>query len=188
MKIEKLSNNKLKVVFSIKELEKEDIDYQAFMSGSEKCENVIANLLYIAKDKLDFDTKNCNIEIETFEINQGNFVITITKFENKAKKLVAKRKQGDLKQNYCIYEFCNFDNYFEFINFLKSNFPKIFNIFEKNSEIYRFSEKYILIINGFKFSNEQTEIFNSTITEFAEFKSNSKTLALKIKENNKREY
>ena len=86
MKIEKLSNNKLKVIFSINELEKENIDYQAFMSGSTRCESIIANLLYIAKDELNFDTQNCNIEIETFEITHGNFVLTITRFETNIRR------------------------------------------------------------------------------------------------------
>lgn len=186
MKIEKLSNNKLKIIFSIKELEKENIDYQAFMSGSEKCENIISNLLYIAKDELDFDTRGCNIEIETFEVNHGNFVITITKFEKTIKRLKAKRKQGNLEHNSCIYEFSSFDNYYEFVNFLKNHFFKIYNIFEKNSELYHFSDKYILIIDGCDFSKNDTKIFNTTITEFANFKSNSNALILKVKETNEK--
>lgn len=186
MKIEKLSNNKLKVIFSMKDLEKQNIDYQSFMSGSTKSENILANLLYIAKTELDFDTKNCNIEVETFEVTHGNFVITITKFEKTLKRLKTKRKQGDLEKNSCIYEFSNFDNYYEFIDFLKSNFIKIYDIVEKNSDLYHFSDKYILIIDGCGFSEYDTKIFNTTITEFATFKSNSKALILKIKELNEK--
>ena len=182
MKIEKLDDNKLKVVFSIKELEKENIDYQSFMSGSNKFENIISNLLYIAKDKLDFDTNNCNVEVETLEITQGNFVLTITKFEKKENKLKTKRKTGNIRNNSCIYEFCNFDNYLEFIYFLESNFINLYYTFQKHSELYCLQKKYILIINGDYFSDEEISVFNSSITEFATFKSNSKILILKIKE------
>ena len=182
MKIEKLDNNKLKVIFSINELEKENIDYQSFMSGSNKFENIISNLLYIAKDKLDFDTSNCNVEVETLEIAQGNFILTITKFEKKINKLKTKRKIGNIKNNSCIYEFCNLENYLEFIFFLKSNFTNLYYTFQKSSELYCLSKKYILIINGDYFSNKEISIFNSSITEFATFKSNSKILISKIKE------
>lgn len=182
MRIEKLSNNKLKVIFSIKELEKEDIDYQAFMSGSSKCENIISNLLYVAKDELDFDTYNCNVEIETLEVTQGNFVITITKSEKRLNRLKAKRKQGNVKQHSCIYEFCSFDNYLEFTNFLAKNFFTLYDIFQKNSELYHLLDKYILIVNGENFSETNIKIFNSSITEFATFKSNSDTLISKIRE------
>ena len=184
MKIEKLSNNKLKVVFSINDLEKENIDYQSFMAGSTKYEDVLEELLYIAKTELDFDTQNCNIEIETFEMTHGNFVLTITKFEKNLKRLKAKRKQGDLEHNSCIYEFSNFDNYYEFTNFLKNNMKKIYTVFEKNNELYPIFDKYLLIVDGSKFSDNEAQIFNTSITEFATFKSNSMTLILKIKEIN----
>lgn len=182
MKIEKLSNNKLKVVFSIRELEKENIDYQAFMSGSSRCKNIIANLLYIAKDELDFDTKDCNIEIETFEVTQGNFVLTITKFQKTVKKVKVRRRQGNLEKHSCIYEFSNLDNYNAFTFFLKTNFSDLYIKFEKYSEFYKFSNKYFLIVDGSWFSEYDTKIFNTTITEFASFKSNSEMLILKLKE------
>ena len=182
MKIEKLSNNKLKVIFSINELEKENIDYQAFMSGSTRCESIIANLLYIAKDELNFDTQNCNIEIETFEITHGNFVLTITRFENNIRRPKVKRKQADLSNRSCIYEFDSLDNYYDFINFFKRNFSDLYNKFEKSSEFYQFSGKYILIVNSSKFLENEVKIFNTSITEFANFKSNSEALILKIKE------
>ena len=180
MKIEKISKDKLKIILSIQELEKEKIDYQAFMSGSEKCENIITELLYIAKDNLGFDTTNCRVEIETFELSHGNFILTITKFE---KKLKVKRKQANIENNFCIYEFNNFNNYYDFIIFLKKYFYKLYTLFIKSSEIYPFYGKYILITNNSDFSKNDIKIFNSSITEFATFKSNSETLISKIKEN-----
>ncbi|MBR3697198.1 MAG: adaptor protein MecA [Clostridia bacterium] len=182
MRIEKLSNNKLKVIFSIKELEKENIDYQSFMAGSTNCENILSNLLYIAKNELDFDTKNCSIEIETFEITHGNFMITITKFEDNIKKIKAKRKQGNIKNNSCIYEFSNLNNYHNFIDFLEKKNNNLLVKIKNNSEIIKFCEKYLLIINGSTFSENEVIFFNTTITEFANFKSNSQTLILKLKE------
>ena len=182
MKIEKLSNNKLKVVFSINDLEKENINYQSFMAGSTKYENVLSELLYIAKTELDFDTQNCNIEIETFEITHGNFILTITKFEKNLRKLKAKRKQVNLENNFCIYEFKNLDDYYEFTNFLKKHMEKIYKTFEKTFELYSIFDKYLLIIDGTKFLDNEAKIFNTLITEFATFKSNSIVLISKIKE------
>ena len=120
-------------MFSITELEKEKINYHTFMSGSSAFDNIINNLLYIAKDELDFDTENCNIEIQTFEISKGNFIITITKYEKSPKKLKAKRKQVELKNNSCAFEFCNFDDYCDFTLLLKRNFMSIYNTFISKS-------------------------------------------------------
>ena len=182
MKIEKINNNKLRIIFTIKELENQNIDYQEFMSGSTKCENIISSLLFIAKDKLDFDIKNCNIEVETLEVLQGNFVVIVTKYEKKTSILKPKRKQGDIKNNYCIYEFSTLDSYLEFSNFLKKNFQDIYIIYQKDSEVYYIYNKYILIISGNDFSENSIKIFNSSITEFATFKSCSPILVSKIKE------
>lgn len=182
MKIEKISNDKLKFIFSMNELEKENIDYQSFMSGSDKCENIINSLLYIAQDELDFNTKDCNIEIETFEVTHGNFVITVTKFNDNPPKLKAKRKTGDFSDCSCVYEFSSFDNYIDFTYFLKTNFNNIFEIFENNKKLYHIFEKCILIIDTSKFSSSQARIFNSCITEFGKFKSNSSILISKIEE------
>lgn len=68
MKIEKLNENKLKFTFSIKDLETADIDYNKFMAGSSQSQNMILDLLHIAKDNFDFDIKDCNIEVEILEI------------------------------------------------------------------------------------------------------------------------
>lgn len=184
MKIEKLSNNKLKVIFSIKELEKENIDYHSFMSGSTKCENLISNLLYIAKDELEFDTRDCNIEIETLEVNHGNFVLTITKFEKLSNKLKVKRKCGNIKNTTSIYDFNSLDNYYDFIKFLETNktFHTLYNKLLKNSEIINLDNKTLLIAQGYDFSDNESKLFNSCITEFADFKSNSSELLLKLKE------
>lgn len=187
MEIEKLSNNKLKIIFSINELEKENIDYLSFMSGSKKCENLISNLLYIAQDELDFDTKNSTIEIETFELKPGNFVLTITKFEKQYNKLIAKRKMGNIDNSKCIYEFENINNYYNFIDFFElnfklSDFKKLNNKLKSNSEIIEFSNKIFFIIDGSCFSSNESKIFNTCITEFANFKSNSEALISKLKE------
>ena len=182
MKIEKINNDKLKFIFSINELEKESIDYQAFMSGSEKCENIINGLLFIAKDELDFDTNNCNLEIETFEINHGNFIITITRDETNIKAVKAKRKIGNFNDCSCIYEFENYNNYIDFMQFLMKYFKDIFEICKMNSKTYPFEKKMIFIIDTSHFSNIQAGIFNSIITEFANFKSNSSILISKIEE------
>ena len=62
----------------------------------------------------------------------------------------------------------------------KSN--DIYLIFQSNSEFLCIYNKYILIVNGENFSNKTSKIFNSYISEFANFKSNSDVLISKIKE------
>ena len=182
MRMEKINSNKLKIILSINELEDEKIDYHSFMAGSEKSKNIISNLLYIAKDELGFDIQDCNIEIEKFEITQGNFILTITKFQKSEKKPKVKRKQFDIQNDYCIYEFSNLSNYYDFIIFFKNYFKKIYKSFIKNSEIYCSTNKYILIVNCSELSPIDSKIFNTVILEFANFKSTSKTLISKIRE------
>ncbi len=68
MKIERFNENKLKFTFSIKDLEKINIAYDEFMAGSPQSQNMILDLLHIAKDNFDFDIKDCDVEVEILEI------------------------------------------------------------------------------------------------------------------------
>ena len=184
MKIEKLSDNKLKFIFSITEFEKEKLDYHSFMAGSLLFDNIIDNLLYIAKNELNFDTNDCNTEIQTFEFSKGNFIIIITKYQKNQKKLKAKRKQGKFKNSFCLFEFYNFDDYCEFTLFLAKKFGSIYKTFISNSKLYNLNNKYILSIDGFALAEKEFKIFNALISEFAIFKSDSNTLLSKLKECN----
>lgn len=185
MKIEKLSDNKIRVIFSIQELEKQNIDYHSFMSNSIENKYIFSSLLCKAKEELDFNTDNCKVSVETFELSDGNFILTITKFNIKTKKLKLRRKLNNLHNNSCIYKFSSLDNFCDFCNFLNTNLPHILEKLKNKNSLFKINKDYFLIINDLVLDYKNMGCFSSAITEFASFTNSSNSLISKFIENSK---
>ena len=183
MKIEKLSDSKIRIIFSIQELEKENIDYHSFMSNSIENKFMFTSLLCKARDELDFNTDNCKVSVETFELCDGNFILTITKLGLKNKKVTLKRKVPNIHNNSCIYQFNNMDNFCDFCEFLKNSLPHILEKLKNKNSLFKINNNYFLVINHLILDYKNMSCFSSTITEFATFTNNSDSLTSKLFEN-----
>lgn len=182
MKIEKLNENKIRLMFSVQELESQNINYHTFMSNVPENNEILNFITNIINSKTDFDIKNSNISIETLELASSIFILTIKKEALKPLKSLYKRKTPN-SSTYAIYVFDNFENISEFYIFLKENSPYLFEKIKEYSNTYYINKKFYLIIENINLNIVQNYFICSSITEFATFKSNSKTLINKIKEN-----
>lgn len=79
MRIEKLNDNKLKISFTSKELEENNITVHSFLAGSNEAQKLFIALLDIANEEFGFDIKNCKISSETISFDNKDFVIFVTK-------------------------------------------------------------------------------------------------------------
>lgn len=183
MKIEKLSDTKIRIIFSIQELEKQNIDYHSFMSNSIENKFMFTSLLYKAKEELDFNTDNCQVSVETFELSDGNFILTITKLGSKNKRVTLKRKVPNLHNNSCIYKFYNMDNFCDFCDFLKNSSPHILEKLKNKNSLFKVNNEYFLVIDNLVLDYKNMSSFSSTITEFATFTNSSDSLISKFVEN-----
>lgn len=185
MKIEKLSDNKIQIIFSIQELEKNHIDYHSFMSNSIENGDMFSVLLCKAKEELNFNIDNSKISVETFELSNGNFILTITKSNMKKKKVKLKRKFGNIHNNSCVYKFENIDDFSSFCAFLQINFPHIISILENKNSLFKLYNEYFFVINSVNLTYKDINSFSSSISEFAYFISNSSAFISKLYENSK---
>lgn len=79
MRIEKLDDDKLKIMFNSQELEENDISIHSFLSGSTEAQKLFLAILDIANEEFGFDINNCNISSETISFGNKDFVIFVTK-------------------------------------------------------------------------------------------------------------
>ncbi len=79
MKIEKLAETKLKIMFDITELEENNISLHSFLSNSIEAQRFFLAILEIANEDLDFNSYNASISYEAFSFENKSFVIFITK-------------------------------------------------------------------------------------------------------------
>lgn len=80
MKIEKITENKIRIVVNIEELRKNNVDLEDFMMNNIESQKFFLDMLNKAEKEVGFKTKDCRLLIETFSSPDEIFVFTITKF------------------------------------------------------------------------------------------------------------
>lgn len=144
MQIEKINNNKIKVVININDLEENHIDVNTFMSNSLEHQDLFLNILDLAEEKFDFYVNNSKLSIESISISNNIFIFTITK--------ISMTYISD--HNSIIYCFDNFDSIYNIYSYINSEKLYLFN--NKFYLVVPNTYKYISIIE--EFSNKKIEL------------------------------
>ena len=114
MKIEKITENKIRIILSLSDLEEEHIDLHSFMSNSAESQALFCSLLSKAEKEVGFHTKDYKLMIEAIAIPEGNFILTVTRLpekEQSKKQVKIKRKTSVINNSLVIYSFNSFDDY-----------------------------------------------------------------------------
>ena len=123
MKIEKLTENKIRVILNTEDIPEPNLDTYTMMSKSCKTEGLFFEILQKAEKEVGFYTDGCKLLIEAFSSSEGFLVFTITKYTYKdlqeeldicKKKVKVKRKNINYSTKQSIYAFNNFDEFCSF--------------------------------------------------------------------------
>lgn len=68
MRIEKLTENKIRITLSLDDLEEQNIDLHTFMSSSVESQDLFYNMLDKAEKEVGFKTKDYKLMIEAIAI------------------------------------------------------------------------------------------------------------------------
>lgn len=192
MKIEKLTENKIRIILNIEDLEKNNIDFKSIMNNSTESQNLLLTMLNKAEEEVGFYTKDSKILIEAFGSSSGQLIFTITKFSPEVpqtlspkKRLIVKRKVFKLDSKVAIYSFKNFDAFCDFCNCLSVNVLKNLKELCKNISLYLYNDTYYLIISNINTNFKYLRGFYSTVSEFATFVNNSNDFESKLLEHGK---
>ena len=195
MKIEKLTENKIRIILNIEDLEINNIDFDSLLNNTPENQTFILSILNQAEKEIGFDTQNCKILIEAISSFDGNFVFTITKTtpalsNNNSffrKKPQVKRKSFKLEGNSIIYSFKNFDEFCDFCKALHLEFlsHESLKLICKNTSLYFYKDTYYLLISGINTHYEHLNVFFSVISEFTDRVENFKNFDAKLIEHGK---
>lgn len=144
MKIEKVNENKIKITFNIDDLAEKNIDLYSFMHNTPETQDLFWDILNEAEKECGFNVDNAMIYVEATTSGGGNFVLTVTKTNEKPainhlkkKNVKLKRKNTSLPLEEAIYEFENFDDICELVKgWDMTNLP--------NNILYSMNDKYYL--------------------------------------------
>ncbi len=199
MKIEKLTENKIRVIMNSKDLKENNTDIHTVLTKSINSQGLFLDILKKAEKELNFFTEGCKLLIEVFYSSDDILVFTITKFLPQAssqkgsenlgghKKLIVKRKNYNVKNSQLIYVFDSFDTFCDFChslylsNFGIANFKKI----AKSITLYLYNDTYYLILKNINTKFDETKKLFSSISEFAKYKTFSEIFTNKLREHGK---
>lgn len=190
MKFEKLNENKIRITLTMQDLNEKHIDFHSFMSNTLESQDILLDMLEEAKKETGFDPENFNLKIEALATADTNFIFTITKInpeiekeKTSKKKFTIKRKSIFPSSTQAIYRFRSFEDFCDFLQFLKENdlFHYIKQVADSIS-LYRYKENYYLLLNQIHLKTFDNQKFYTCITEFAKHITNSKVFASKLKE------
>lgn len=141
MKFEKLTDDKLRIIFTVKDMSANNVSTETFLSNNTVSQKLLHALLLRAEEKVGFKTDDCNLLVEAISSSDGGFIFTITKLSSSATNEDSK----------LLFKFENFDNFLEFCTYLKnmnfSNCDKFSLFLYKNTYYLSILEKDDLLID-----------------------------------------
>ena len=195
MKIEKLTENKIRVIVGLDDLKKKNTDINSLFTKAFNSQGLFLDILERAEKEVDFKTDGCKLLIETFSSSDEFLIFTITKYnsddlknsqaETKRKKLIAKRKTFNFQSNQAIYSFENFDTFCNFCCFVKGIKKLDTKKISKNMILYLYNNTYYLVLKNINTNYKYINMFYSAISEFAKRSSFSTNFSNKLLEHGK---
>ena len=189
MKIEKLTDNKIRVILDIDDLAHKNINIDSLIQNSDFSQKLFKKMLNQAKKEVGFETEDSQVLIEAYISSEGYFIITFTKIANDLAKKIspssspkpkAKRKNLNTSCKTAIYQFDKFDDYTNFCTYLDNlNFQNVKG-FAKKISLYEFEKKYFLVFNEINIGHKNISFLYTSISEFGKLVSNSKNFESKL--------
>lgn len=158
MKFEKLTDNKLKIIFTLEDMAANKVSANAFLSNNIVSQKLLQSMLIKAEKKVGFETGDCNLLVEAIESTDGGFVFTITKLAHDSSSKPLK----------LFFKFECFDNFLAFCKYMKN---MNFSDYSRFSLILYNNTYFLSVIDdGLSFD------FKSILCEFGEFLSFSPSM------------
>lgn len=147
MQIEKLNDDKLKVVLNKKDLKENDIDLNTFMANSLDSQELFLDILDIAEEKFNFYVDDSKLLIESISLANDIFIFTITKVNENISNSTS------INNIYC---FNSFDHLADALKLINLSINKI----------YTYNNRFYLIL-------DKDNDLNYILNEFSDYKFSS---------------
>lgn len=174
MKIEKVSDNKIKVTLSISDLKDRNIDFSSLSYNSPQAQELFWDMMHQAEIEYGFSASNAQLFIEATPGSGDNLVITVTKVEddsdfesihkyikNKFKKsdLKSRKKSKKVSSGIAVYSFEDFEDLCLVAN-------AISDLYFGDSTLYKQGNYYYMVLSSTGIASTNPDFFNSLVSEY----------------------
>ena len=192
MKIEKLTENKIRIILNTDELLAQNIDVKSLIHNTDIAQDLFKQILKRAEREVGFVVADSKLLIEAYVSSEGFFVITFTKFNpdikvsnNKKSKLKVKRKSPYSSSKNVIFEFNNFDEFCSFCTYINNSYLDTFNKIAKKNVLYEYNSRFYLSLSNINTDSTNVDLFYTSILEFAKIISTNISFENKLIEHGK---
>ena len=149
MKIEKLTENKIRIILKKEDFKDKEININKVLLEEPASQKLFLEILTKAEQEVNFDTTGYKLLIEADIQNNDTFIFTITKYLEKdttsqhlhKKNLTIRKKTQLFNTSTLIYNFSSFENFCEFCDFIHSNNTINMKNLYKSAILYFFNKK-----------------------------------------------
>lgn len=174
MKIEKISENMIKVTISLNDLEERNIDLNSLNYNSPATQELFWDMMEQAEIQFGFSVSDSQLIIEPIPDSDTSFVITITKiddegdFESIHKYIKSRFKKTDVRlkkktrrilSTIAIYSFSNFEDLCALVEIIKP-------IYSGESTLYKYKDAYYLVMTRNNFTITDAGAFDILLGEY----------------------
>jgi len=176
MRIEKISENKIRIFVSFDDLEERDIDLSSFNYNSPETQELFWDLMEQAELELGFETHESQLCIEAVTDVEQGFVITITKIDDEGdfesiqkfiknryrrNDLKIKKKPGSNTSTVLIYNLESFDDLCYLCARLKP-------LYSGDSTVYQCEGSYYLVLKRMDDVEQYPAKIESIVSEYGD--------------------
>ena len=176
MKIEKLTEDKIRIIVNSSDLKLENLDIKSIMSKAIERQGFFTYMLEKAKDEVGFNTDGCRILIEAFSTSDDILVFTITKYsiDSTSNKTLnpnkigvkAKRKSLNITNKQALYKLKSFDDFCDFCECISKEYKFNIKTLSKNTYLYLYNNIYYLLMKNINIEELARKNFYSIASEF----------------------
>lgn len=164
MVIEKIKENKFKILLSLKDLEEENINIHSFMASNMENQEILKKILIKLKTDYNFFIDCKNLLVDTFYVCNRDFIMIISSLENETENIprvtVSRSSYKDI-DTFNVYKFGSKDELKVFFNFIASTSNLYYNTL-LNCPLYFYNGIYFLILS----QNGISEIIYTSIDKY----------------------
>ena len=179
MKIEKLTDNKIRIIIKIEEFLAHNISLAKLLK-EENTNALMQMILLEAEKQVGFDVKDSKLIIETFSSNEEYIVFTITKYKNELTNRSSFKKNAFYKKHTSlsnivnmVYKFNSFEEFCNFCTYCSNAKLGDLKTLAKNISLYEYKNFYYLVFSKINYNFANYSLFENSILEFSKLISNS---------------
>lgn len=176
MKIEKISENKIRITITLSDLKARNLDLRSLSYNSPQAQEFFWELMRKAEIEYGFSAKNAQLFVEAVQGSSESLIITITRVEDdldfesihkyiknryRKSELKVKKKTKKVSCGILIYSFRDFED-------LCSVAKLLGEIYLGDSTLYKYNDLFYLVLTKNSIASTNSEYFEAIISEYGE--------------------